>query len=87
MPEKKTPAPPTTAARGTVWTTLERRWPQVTVAEVDVLEPRSEFTVQHIVQHMFRHHHRGIEPIRIIVPAQIGADADPEWDEPMPVLV
>jgi len=72
--------------RDTLWTVLDRRWPEAIVSKFETVEPRSELSVETTVQLAVQG--RGIEPIRIVIPAQVkvGAPAN-EWDEPMPVLV
>ena len=72
--------------RETVWSMLERRWPEVIVSKFETVEPRSELSVGQTVQLALQH--RGVEPIRVVIPAQIkvGAPAD-EWDEPMPMTI
>lgn len=71
--------------RGTLWSMLERRWPEVVVAEVGTVEPRFEFSVGHTVQLALQH--RGIEPIRLVIPAQRRAYERVEFEPPMPLLV
>ncbi len=72
--------------RDTLWTVLERRWPEVIVRKFETVEPRSELSVETTVQLAMQH--RGVEPIRVVIPAQmrVGVPAD-EWDEPMPMTI
>ena len=70
--------------RDALWATLERRWPMAAVRPIETIEPRSDLSVRQIVQ--LARQHRGIEPIRVIVPAQVRAnDQDDGWHEPMPI--
>ena len=72
--------------RDALWAMLEQRWPMVSVRRVETIDPRSEFSVEQIVR--IARLKRGIEPIRVIVPAQVRAnDQDDGWGEAMPIVV
>ena len=71
----------------TLWSTLERRWPDVLVTVPGNIEPNSMMTVDTAVALACTR--RGIEPIRVVIPAQKAAQglSSTGWDQPMPVLL
>ena len=68
--------------RDTVWDVLERRWPTITISDLADAVAISTLTVQQTIRLAVAR--RGVEPIRVVIPAQHGAD--PGWDA-MPVVV
>ncbi len=72
--------------RDTLWATLERRWPDALVTVPGSIEPNSVMTVDAAVALACAR--RGIEPVRVVVPAQRAALSLSAigWDQPMPVL-
>ena len=68
--------------RDTVWDVLERRWPTIMISDVGDALPVSTLTVPATIR--LATARRGIEPIRIVVPAQ---HRDPDWCDAMPVVI
>lgn len=72
--------------RALLWTVLERRWPDVVLADPGCIEPASAMTVGAAASLACRR--RRIEPVRIVILPQALAPAagQENWDEPMPML-
>lgn len=75
-----------------LWTVLERRWPEIIVAEaspvtvIRAVHPRSDLSVEQTVQMAVLR--RGVEPIRVVIPPQVRAGVPGSvGDEPMPMTV
>ena len=68
-----------------VWSVLSRRWPPIVLRAVGAA-PSPKLTVD--VAAALARLRRGVEPIRIIVPAQkvVATVQQEKWIEPMPVL-
>ena len=66
-----------------VWTVLERRWPETVLTEPGAIEPAWEMTAEHAAT--LARHRRGVEPLRIIVPAQ-RVSMQRNRDAPMPIV-
>lgn len=72
-------------SRASLWSVLERRWPNVMLCYPGYIAPSSVMTVQDAAALACRR--RGIDPIRIVVmPQVIAITAQADWDEPMPML-
>ena len=67
-----------------LWTMLKGRWPEVAVTAVVSIEPSFLLTVEDATTLAVRR--RGLEPGRVVVPAQRPLESDGDWDEPMPML-
>ncbi len=71
--------------RRTVQVVLARRWPDVVLGDVGDAEPSAWMAVDDAVALARRR--RGVEPIRVIIPAQMAAASlQKRWDEPMPFV-
>jgi hypothetical protein len=68
-----------------IWTALARRWPDVLLVDPAQFTPTSRMTVADAAGLARRR--RGVEPIRIIVPAITAAASTTKIDEPMPILL
>jgi hypothetical protein len=67
-------------------TVLETRWPMVTLYDRDAFTPSPALTVEHAAALACKR--RGVEPLRIVVPAQWSAMPEVEVTvEPMPILL
>jgi hypothetical protein len=73
--------------RDQVWSIFERRWSEVVLQDVGDIEPSSRMTVEDAVN--LARCRRGVEPIRIVILAQMAATPWPtSWDDqPMPMIV
>jgi hypothetical protein len=69
-----------------VWSVLKRRWPEIVVQNVHDNEPLWQMTVDDAAA--LARLKRGVEPIRVVVPAQRVLTTAPQekWVEPMPIL-
>lgn len=73
--------------RASFWVMLERRWPNVVLADLGSVEPASALAARDAAA--LARCRRGIEPVRVIVLPQVLASATEQenWDEPMPMLL
>jgi hypothetical protein len=60
-------------SRDEVWSRLARRWPDVIMRDTDMVVPSSSMTAEHAADLARRK--RGIEPLRVVVPAQVAASS------------
>ena len=67
--------------REALWDVLERRWPHIIISDLADAVPASTLTVQETIHLAVAR--RGIEPIRVVIPAQHGADPG----DAMPVVI
>ena len=71
--------------RASLWSALERRWPNVVLADPGCVEPTSAMTAEAAAALARRR--RGVEPIRVVILPQVMAATDQEnWGDPMPML-
>jgi hypothetical protein len=70
--------------RAEVWSVFERRWPEIGLQDAGDIEPSSPMIVEDAVALARRR--RGVEPIRIVVLAQMAMSpgSTSENDQPMP---
>ena len=72
--------------RAATWSILEPRWPDVAFCDVNNTEPSAWLTVEDPAALARRR--RGVEPIRIVIAAQLAAmTLREQWGEPMPMLI
>ena len=70
-------------SRAVVWSACERRWPDVVLGDVGEAVPSPTMSVENAAALARRH--RGVEPVRVVIPAQrIAAALLEHRDEPMP---
>jgi hypothetical protein len=66
--------------RDEVWSILERRWPEVVLQDAGNIQPSSRMTVEDAT--LMARRRRGIEPIRIVILAQVAAmQRSTCWDD------
>lgn len=71
-------------SRATVWSACERRWPDAVLGDVGDAVPSPVMSAENAA---LAQRCRGVEPIRIVIPAQrIAAASLDHRDEPMPVV-
>ncbi len=71
--------------RAATWSMLERRWPDIALGDIAKAEPSAWLTIKDAAALARRR--RGVEPIRVTVPAQmIVSTLREQWDEPMPMI-
>ena len=70
-------------SRDAVWELLEGRCPEIGLTDPGEIEPAWKMTAEYAAT--LARHRRGVEPLRIIVPAQWGS-MQSEPDAPMPIV-